>query len=223
MDIRSLICRPCRKLLLAVFFIPLFSNAQMLEVSGGTNINSLYSPEKEIIRSNIIDYRAIPGWSVAVKMSQFSKWGDPVVAVSIDKYNSTLSLNRFSKTTVSLGFYPVNLKIFKNLYFQAGPELSFLFNAKGQRTIFVPDITIPPTGYPFYGIPISYSDMWNQKIHLGAVASLSYKFQLKDGLYITPGYKYYNGLLMPEIEDISSKYYSRRHSFMISIGKKFNY
>lgn len=221
MDIISLMRSHCRKIFVAVIILPLFTNAQMIEVAGGTNLNTVYIPNREMYKWNNIDYGVKPGWSVALKMSQFSKWGDPVIAINIDKYNSALSLSRFSKTTVSLGFYPVNLTVYKNLYLQAGPELSFLFSAKGERSIYITDIS-SGSGYGTIQILTAYSDMWNQKIHLGASASLSYRFKLNNSLYITPEYKYYNGLLMPEIEDEFNNYFSRRHSFMIAIGKKFN-
>lgn len=209
-----------RNLLFILCFIPLFADAQMVEIVGGTNINTLYVPHDDINYYHGLEYKNVPGWTAGIKLSGFSSWGNPVVALLVDKYNSHVLYSGFSKTTVGLGFYPVNLRLFKNLSLQAGPELAFLFTAKGERTTYV---VRPPSGsgYGTTTIVVAYSDSWNERTQLGASASLCYTFQLKNGLYITPQYKYYNSVLTPDLRDTYFNYFSRRHSFMVSIGKKF--
>lgn len=201
-------------------FLPFKSKAQMIEVAGGTNINTAYIPGREVYHFPGIEVKNAPGWNVAVRMSEFSGWGNPVISILIDKYNSELVNERLIKTTIGISYYPVNLKLFGNLRLQAGPEISFLFSAKGERYMRATN-NINSSGYYTFVIPMPVEDKVREHTLLGASATLAYSFKLKGGLYLTPMYKFYNGLLTAECTDVFN-YYSSRHSFMISVGMNFN-
>lgn len=197
---------------------------QNLEFSGGINYNRFFSTEKDgghLRTKHYDDY----GYSIGIGIEDIKL--DSLLfrfTLKLDNYKGKFHLINgglggesttdafVDKYTISLGIYPLNFKIFKNLKISFGGELNYLIKES-------------ETGYKSswqMGQPDTYILLKdgtiekNNKFNFGLICRIGYNIQLKNNWFIVPQYVFYRGLT-EEFKDIEVQTKSLRHYFEIGI------
>jgi len=217
-------------LFISCFFI--FNNAisQLIEFSAGANINRFYDLKNEQKDNSFTsDYNPGIGYSAAFSIND--------VQTDLLKFRFTLKYEHYSghiynndqrlirtintdgdieKTNISLGIYPMHLKVFNKLLIDIGGELNFLIDHKSTGLI-----TESIGGVPLLDIDLNNSSLdVNEFFTFGIGSRVSYEISLSDNWTINPQYLFYIGVT-DEFSDIlieaSTK--SMRHGLQIGIIK----
>lgn len=210
-----------------LFLVISSSFGQAIEISGGANRNKYFDLQKKG-GHYITEYTPDFGYSFGISVSDFKI--DTLrmrISLLIDHYNgkiyttngglggaSTTEAQVF-KTTMGIGFYPVNISIRNGLNFSVGGEFGLRLY---DRT----------SGYKSswrMGAPSTYMTIENDSVSInkdfffGLTGRISYDFRLKENWYISPQYRFYVGFT-DEFENTEAKIKSMRNNILIGIIRK---
>lgn len=214
-------------LYLLLCFFTSKSSGQNFEISGGVNRNKFGDFHREVGHF-ISDYTPDYGYSFGMSISNFKIDTLPMrLSLRIDNYKGkfyTTSGGRggaqkteaeIEKTTIGLGFYPVNFAILKKIELGIGGELSFKINDK-------------TTGYKSswsMGAPGTYMTIENDSVKInknffwGFSGRISYDLKINETWFVSPQYKYHLGW-SDEFKNTEAKIKSLRHNFEIGIIRR---
>ena len=214
------------KLFLSSCFLIILSSgfSQSVELYGGVNNNKFYNCSYDD-----------GGWQ---EYSSDSKWGynfgiayenlelKPLnirLTLGFENYNGHITYTdgshgyfattnvEITKTVITFGFYPVNIRIKKRLKFNLGLLLAGLINEQEKGTVTGWSATEGVFSREFNESNAGYSPL----LHIGLSARFAYDFELNDIWYVSPQYSYYLGFMS---EFNSTPFNSMRH--FVGIGIK---
>ena len=211
-------------LILFLLFVSTQLSGQRLEVIGGININSFYDNDKgdshfsssytsklgsrfaisiEGLKLERMTWRFTLGYDQyqgEVKASDGSLGGG---------YTTTMAVE---KSAISLGIYPLNLKIKNRIDFNLGMEISTLISEKFQGK----SVTWRMGGGGSSTDLEERYDHYNRSNSFGLSGRLAYDIQINESLFISPQYQYYLGF-SSEFKEFPEKTKSMRHYFSIGL------
>lgn len=129
-------------------------------------------------------------------------------------HTTDMSIN---KSIISLGIFPLNIRIVKVIDVNFGLVASALINEsfKGQYSGWISG------GYPWSNDLDDTNGNYSKKIYAGLQGRIAYNIKLSSKISIVPQYLYCLGLTN-ELKYYTGDTKSRRHHLMIGITKKLN-
>lgn len=216
------------RLLFSVFFLcaSLSGLAQSITFFGGMNINDLFPSGPSDFRKSEVDWRKSNGQSFQLNIRPTE--AKQSLSILLDHYQAEIypqiyhinqpDVIKVDKTTLGLGLYPYDLRIFGDLYIQPGADISVLINDK---TRLGEKIEYPSAEIKYYDDSLHIAN----NFQFGVAVIVKYQFNAGN-YYITPAYKIYIGgrsefgknadLVYSRMGDI----FSLRQIFSIGIGRK---
>lgn len=219
-----------------IYFNSLAVLCQRIEVAGGMNRNIFYDLRKE---DPHFTSTYNPGWGYVIKAGiQDVKvdWLTLKITLEYDNYIGQFKASHgglggrwytsanTKKSVISLGLFPLNFEIRERIELNFGMEMSRLIREdfKGKKGGWILII-----GEQFDKDPIwSYAleaecDEFNSKYYFGFKASIAYKIDLGQSLYLKPEYSWFIGT-SEEFLEFPTITKSMRHYLCIGIGKKLD-
>jgi hypothetical protein len=222
-----------------ILFILFFHviQAQNLEVFGGSLKNTVKicsndTPWEESHQSSYEGYSIGIGINNLVPDSfpklrfritaRYDEYGNYIYAYSGGRWGYSKDEVIVQKRNISLGIYPVNFKVVKDLEIGIGIELGVLLNSKtvGYRnTYYNNGNPQTPSVSTSKNYEIENNSIHYKKIIPGLVGRASYKIPLSSHFRLIPQAEYYHGLLK-EYQDLVLETHSRRWSIKLGLEYK---
>jgi hypothetical protein len=215
------------KLSLISIFVFYWSSimAQSIDFSSAISSNRFFEFENQQSFRYDSAYKSGIGYSLQAGISNIMIGTAPVrFAITVDHYQGSVFSSyqalggrnttnaQVKKTTIGLGFYPVNFHISKNLHFALGAELSYLINDRtsGNQLINL-------MGENDKNIDLSQnSKNFHNDIIVGMSALLSYDIAEWKSWRIRPQYRFYMGIT-EEFQLPNASVRSMRHHLGLSL------
>lgn len=208
-----------------IFLNPLTTFAQCVGIAGGLCQNAFFDFQQDEghYRS---DYSAGYGYSVRLGVENIkADWLTMRFTLSYDQYGGELSATdgglgggyttnaTVDKSVVSLGIFPINLKIAQRISLNIGFELAGLVNERVSGTRSGWSVSQPGG----WSEELAY-DRYSAKTYYGLSGRIAYDFSLSDRLAISPQYAYYFGL-SNEFDEFPEATRSMRHYFCLGLQR----
>ena len=210
-----------------LYFIVSNMSAQTIEVSGGINQNHFFDWEKEYVGFKA-DYTPGNGFSAALSLSELKFDSIPLkFSFLIDNYKGSFnkqlitngggyqSVVSIEKTSIGIGFYPMNITLLKKIELSIGAEVSYKIYGitKGYKSTWALNGQNSNVTFDDGSVQINKDFIW------GLSGMLSYNLKLNSDWSIAPQYKFYLGM-SDEFSNIEDGIKSFRHYFELSIFKR---
>jgi hypothetical protein len=212
-------------LLISFFSLTLYS--QSIEIFGGPNKNIFhdYSDGEGHFMSS---YNPALGYNIGIGIDDIKiDWLKLRFTLCFDNYGGELEASdgglgggyttnaEIDKSVLSLGLFPLNLKIIKRLDLNFGFEFSMLINETytGTKSGWL----MGEPGWS-YNIEDEY-DRYSALTNFGLKARIAYDINLAKSIIISPQYSFYYGL-SNEFDEFPEQTVSMRHYIGIGIEKK---
>jgi len=216
------------KLFLTGYFFLVLSLgfSQSVELYGGANNNKFYNfPYDDGISQ---EYSSDSKWGYNFGIAYENLELKPLnirLTLGFENYNGHITYTdwghgytattnvEITKSVITLGFYPVNVRIKKRLKFNFGLLLARLVNEQEKGTVTGWSATEGVFTREFNESNAGYSPV----LHIGLSARFAYDIELNDIWYVSPQYSFYFGFMR---EFNSAPFNSMRH--FVGIGLKRN-
>ena len=197
--------------------------AQSTEITIGYILNNFFDLEEdEAYNSSTYYDRGGFGLGVAIEnvmidsikvryTLSYSKYAGKIRNYNGGKGSGTTIMANVHKSIVSLGFFPVNLKILKRIDLNLGFEGSILLHEHFSGSISKRQLI-----YDDEMEDLDNDIRFNARFHAGACGRLAYDISLSEHVFLSPQYSFYLGLTK-EFEDYSTETKSKRHFFGLGI------
>jgi len=207
--------------------LTLFS--QDIELVGGINKNNFFdfNTDEGHYKSS---YTSGLGYSVGIGIEDIKLDSLKLrFTLSLDKYSGQLNVSdgglgggnttkaEIDKSVISLGFFPLNLKIMNRIDLNFGFEFSRLIHEFIKGTASGWSISNPSWSYDLSEKYTRYSSLTN----FGLKGRIAYDISLSDILVISPQYSFYYGLLN-EFDEFPKETKSMRQYICIGVQMKLN-
>jgi hypothetical protein len=198
-------------------------SGQSLEVLGGINLNQFHESEVDRIPSGFtsdVGFTGGLGYDFAIDSFRlrltilYESYGGEVKAWYGGNGGGSFIETDVTKSVISLGFFPLNLKFKERLSFNVGFELSVLINEDfpgtyNRWTLGQPVITTD--------LEEEYSKFSNN-LQYGVRLRLAYDIPIASSITISPQYGFYYGL-SNEFREYPKTAKSYRHYLMVGLKK----
>lgn len=219
-----------KKLILSFLLLfELSASAQNIELIAGINQNEFFDFNKDEghFKSS---YKADRGYTLRIGIEEVKvDWLIMRFTLSYDKYGGELTASdgglggryttsaRVNKSIISLGLFPVNIRIIDRIDLNFGLEFSGLVdeNFEGIRSGWMMG-----SAYWSEELNDSYKD-FSAKTYFGLRGRIAYDLKLTERLMISPQISTYFGLSR-EFDEFPEATKSMRHSISLGIQKNFN-
>ena len=210
-----------------ILFTSLSAFSQNIEINGGLNKNNFFDfqqNEGHFSSSYNSDY----GYAIRIGIENIKvDWLTLRFTLGFDKYGGELTASdgglgggyttdaKVDKSVISLGMFPLNLKIIDRIDLNFGFEFSGLIseNFSGISSGWL-------MGEPDWSYDLNDKyERFSSKTYFGLRGRIAYDFNISDKLAISPQYSYYFGL-SNEFDEFPEATKSMRHYFSIGIQRK---
>jgi hypothetical protein len=215
-----------------IYIVILFSNnltlfSQKIELYGGANKNLFYDFNNDYPHYSS-NYKSKYGFTAGFGIDSVKiDWLTCRFNLQLDKYSGKLDVSEgglgggsttvanIDKTVISLGVFPINIRIIKRLDINLGLIITELIHESFNGTCSGWLMNQPDWSYQLQDKYRKYSS----SNYFGIQGRIAYNIKMTESMWLTPQYLYYLGLTN-EFVKFPEDTRSMRHYFCIGIKKK---
>ncbi len=216
-----------KNLIVLIFLSSLTAFTQDIELIGGVNKNEFFDFQQNQGHYSST-YNSDYGYAIRVGIENLKvDWLTLRFTLGFDKYSSELTASdggmgggyttnaRIDKSVISLGVFPINIKIINCIDLNFGFEFSGLIseNYSGTSSGWI-------MGEPDWSYDLNDKyERFSAKTYFGLCGRIAYDFNISDKFAFSPQYSYYFGL-SNEFDEFPEATKSMRHYFSIGLQRK---
>lgn len=219
----------CIRLLVFFLLLTVAGFSQSICLSGGLSKNKLFTDGSYDFRKSEVKLKGEEGWALTLNIRPTtSKQSLSIIldhyhgqVIPQNKYNAEVpDILCIEKTTLGLGLYPWDIRLFGDFYIQPGGDISVLISDKTKLGINEPN--------GLDGYIMTYRDdslKIANDFQYGVSVVARYQFDIGN-FFIAPSYKFYLGARSEFgkntdlVYDRTGSIFVMRHTFSLGIGIK---